>query len=228
MITLTIHDTSGAEVGSYELDPSDFADRVSKQLLHDVVVMYEANVRQGSVRTKSRGDKQGSTRKLYRQKGTGRARAGMRRTPVRRGGGHTFAKRPKDWSYRLPKKAIKRATRQALLSKFQDGEVTLLDSFEIPEPRTRHVAAILQALGLSDTSTLLTLSAHDAELWRAARNIANLWVSPAADLNAYKLLHQKQLLLTTETLDLLREGPPVAAVAVEGDAGETTDEEVAD
>ncbi|GIS57816.1 MAG: hypothetical protein CM1200mP2_00410 [Planctomycetaceae bacterium] len=146
MITLPVKDTNGDEVGSYKLDPDDFALHVNKQLLHDVVVMYEANQRQGASKTKSRGEVRGSTRKLYRQKGTGRARAGMRRSPVRRGGGHTFAKRPKDWSYRLPKKAIRTATRQALLSKFRDDEVTLLQDFVISEPRTRHVAAVLAAL----------------------------------------------------------------------------------
>mgnify|MGYP001230388459 CR=1 FL=1 len=146
MITLPIRDMQGAEVGSYELDPADFASHINKQLLHDVVVMYEANRRQGTVRTKSRGEVRGSTRKLYRQKGTGRARAGMRQTPVRRGGGHTFAKRPKDWSYRLPKKAIRSATRQALLSKFLDEEVTLLQDVSIEEAKTRHVAAMIAAL----------------------------------------------------------------------------------
>ena len=229
MIPLPIHDMSGAEVGTYDLDPADFAPGINKQLLHDVVVMYEANMRQGSAKTKSRGEVQGSTRKLYRQKGTGRARAGSSRTPVRRGGGHTFAKRPKDWSYRLPKKAIRQATRQALLSKFLDEEVTLLQELTIAEPRTRHVAAVLDAVGLAEISSLLAISTHDADIWRAARNISNLWVSPAADLTVYKLLHQKQLVLTTETLDLLREGPPkplpVAADAdADADAGVEADD----
>lgn len=223
MITLPIHDMSGAEVGTYDLDGADLASGINKQLLHDVVVMYEANLRQGSAKTKSRGEVQGSTRKLYRQKGTGRARAGSSRTPVRRGGGHTFAKQPKDWSYRLPKKAIRQATRQALLSKFLDNEVTLLQDLAISEPRTRHVAALLEAVGLGATSSLLTISAHDDDIWRAARNISNLWVSPAADLTAYKLLHQKQLVLTTETLDLLREGPPKSVPVAAGDVGEADD-----
>ncbi len=228
MITLPVKDTNGDEVGSYKLDLDDFALHVNKQLLHDVVVMYEANQRQGASKTKSRGEVRGSTRKLYRQKGTGRARAGMRRSPVRRGGGHTFAKRPKDWSYRLPKKAIRSATRQALLSKFRDDEVTLLQDFVISEPRTRHVAAVLAALGLTETSSLLAIPAHDTDIWRAARNIPNLWVSPAADLNAYKLLHQKQLVLTTETLDLLREGPPKTVSVGADDSDEASGEEEAD
>jgi large subunit ribosomal protein L4 len=225
MITLPVYDTSGTEVESYKLDPDDFAVRVNKQLLHDVVVMYEANQRHGAAKTKSRGEVRGSTRKLYRQKGTGRARAGMRSSPVRRGGGHTFAKQPKDWSYRLPKKAIRNATRQALLSKFLDDEVTLLQDFSISEPRTRHVAEVLAALKLTETSSLLTIPAHDNDIWRASRNIPNLWVSPAAELNAYKLLHQKQLVLTTEALDLLREGPPKA---VPVGADEASGEEEAD
>ena len=227
MITLPIHDMSGAEVGTYDLDPADFASGINKQLLHDVVVMYEANMRQGSAKTKSRGEVRGSTRKLYRQKGTGRSRAGSRQTPVRRGGGHTFAKRPKDWSYRLPKKAIRQATRQALLSKFLDDEVTLLQDLTIPEPRTRHVAAMLEAVGLAEVSSLLALSTHDADIWRAARNISRLWVSPAADLTVYKLLHQKQLLLTTGTLDLLREGPPKAVPVAAESADEASGEEEA-
>jgi large subunit ribosomal protein L4 len=227
MITLPIHDMSGAEVGTYDLDGADLASGINKQLLHDVVVMYEANLRQGSAKTKSRGEVQGSTRKLYRQKGTGRARAGSSRTPVRRGGGHAFAKQPKDWSYRLPKKAIRLATRQALLSKFMDNEVTLLQDLVIPEPRTRHVAALLEAVGLEATSGLLVISAHDDDIWRAARNISSLWVSPAAELNAYKLLHQKQLVLTTETVDLLREGPPKSVPVAVGDATDATDAEEA-
>jgi len=227
MITLPIHDTSGSEVGTYDLDPADFAPGINKQLLHDVVVMYEANMRQGSAKTKSRGEVRGSTRKLYRQKGTGRARAGSSRTPVRRGGGHTFAKRPKDWSFRLPKKAIQQATRQALLSKFLDDEVTLLQELTIPEPRTRHVAAVLAAVGLSEISSLLAIPAHDGDIWRAARNLPRLWVSPAADLTAYKLLHQKQLVLTTETLDLLREGPPKAVPVAADEGDEPSGEEEA-
>jgi large subunit ribosomal protein L4 len=102
MIALPIHNRSGQQVGTYEFDPADLADEINKQLLHDVVVMYETNRRQGTVQTKNRGDVQGSKKKMYRQKGTGRARMGNKRTPIRRGGGHTWGKRPVDHSYRLP------------------------------------------------------------------------------------------------------------------------------
>ncbi len=202
-ISVPVKNTKGEEVGTYDVDPDAIADRVSKQLLHDAVVMYEANRRQGTAKTKSRGEVKGSTKKLYRQKGTGRARAGNRRTPVRRGGGHTFAKRPKDWSYRMPRKALQLATRMALRSKFDDDQVTIVDEFACDEPKTKVVAAALKALGLGETSTLLTVAEHDTNVWRSGRNIERLWVSPAADLNAYKLLHQRQLLVTKDALDRL-------------------------
>lgn len=214
MISLPIRDMTGKEVGSYEFDPAEIAPGVNKQLLHDVVVMYEANRRVGTVRTRSRGEVRGSTKKMYRQKGTGRARAGARRTPVRRGGGHAFAKRNRDWGFRLPKKAVRLATRMALLSKFLDDQVTVLDDFSVDAPQTKVVAGVLRTLGLDRVSTLLAIQEYDANVWKSSRNIAGLWVSPASDLNAYSLLHQRQLLVTRGALDQLRQsGEGVAAVA---------------
>lgn len=204
MISVPIQDASGNEVGTYEFDPAELASGVNKQLLHDVVVMYEANRRVGTVRTKSRGDVSGSTKKMYRQKGTGRARAGSSRSPVRRGGGHTFAKRPKDWSYRLPRRAVKLATRMALLSKFLDNEAVVIDDLSVAEPKTRVIATCLKSLGLSGQSCLLSTETHDANVYRSARNIEGVSVLPAGDLNAYELLRQKRLVVTKAALDRLR------------------------
>ncbi|MFH1303112.1 MAG: 50S ribosomal protein L4 [Planctomycetota bacterium] len=203
MISVAIQDKAGKEVGKYEFDSTELASGVNRQLLHDVVVMYEANKRIGSSKTKSRGMVAGSTKKLFRQKGTGRARAGAIRTPVRRGGGHAFAKTPKDWSYRLPKKAVKLATRMAILSKFEDEQVTLIDELTMQTPKTREVAGVLSALGLSKISCLLTIDGHDPVVWKSARNIAGVQVSPAGDLNAYDILHQRQMVLTKSALDRL-------------------------
>lgn len=205
MISLPVKDATGAEVGRYEFDPAEFAPCINKQLLHDVIVMYQANRRLGTFKTKSRGEVVGSTKKLYRQKGTGRARAGTRRTPVRVGGGHSLGKRPVDFGYRLPRKAIRLATRMALLSKFQDDQVVVLDRLVVDQPKTKVVAGVLKALGLNDTSCLLAIAQYDPNLWRSARNIANLSVAPAADLNAYELLRRRQLVVTREALDQLRE-----------------------
>ena len=211
MISVPVRDQSGNEVGTYEFDPADLADRISKQLVHDAVVMYEANRRVGTVRTKSRGEVKGSTAKLYRQKGTGRARAGNARTPVRRGGGHTFAKRPADWGYRMPKKAVRLATRMALLSKFLDGEAIVLDSLAVDAPKTSVVAGMLKALGLADSTCLLAIEDYDVNVLRSSRNIPSVEVAPAAELNAYTLLHQKHLVVTRAALDRLR-GLQAAAV----------------
>ncbi|WP_231746591.1 50S ribosomal protein L4 [Maioricimonas rarisocia] len=195
---------SGAELGTYEFDPAELAPDINKQLLHDVVVMYEANRRVGTVRQKSRGEVIGSTKKLYRQKGTGRARMGNRRQPVRVGGGRAFPRRPKDWSYRLPKKAIRLATRMALLSKFQDGEAIVVDSFSVQEPKTRIVAGFLRSLGVDKDSCLLAIQEHDSTVWKSARNIEALRVSVYSDLNAYDLLRQKRLVVTKDAMDRLR------------------------
>ncbi|MCA8994322.1 MAG: 50S ribosomal protein L4 [Planctomycetaceae bacterium] len=215
MVSAPVKDMSGKDVGTYEFDGADLADRISKQLLHDVVVMYEANARQGSMKTKTRGEVAGNKKKLFRQKGTGNARMGTKRSPVRRGGGHTFAKTPRDWSYRLPKKAIKIATRMALLSKFQDDEAIVLDSFALSEVKTKPVSTMMKALGVAGQSTLLVTRDQDQVVWRSSRNIQGVLVSPARELNAYKLLRQRRLLITREAIDAIRDGSLWASEAAE-------------
>ena len=213
MMTLALYNQQGQEVGSYELDPAEIATSINRQLLHDVAVMYEANLRVGTVRTKSRGEVTGSGKKLYRQKGTGNARMGGRRTNVRRGGGMAFAKRPKDWGYRLPKKAVRSATRMALLSKLLDGQTTVLDDLSFSVPQTKEMAGVLKALGIDQTSCLVTIAEQDVNVWKSARNIPTLRVSPARDLNAYDLLKQNRLLITRAALDSLRKTDVTASSA---------------
>lgn len=212
MMTLAVYNQQGQEVGSYELDPAEIATSINRQLLHDVAVMYEANLRVGTVRTRSRGEVVGSGKKLYRQKGTGNARMGSRRTNLRRGGGMAFAKRPKDWGYRLPKKAIRSATRMALLSKLLDGQTTVIDDLSFSKPRTKEMDGVLKALGIK-TTCLVTIAEHDVNVWKSARNIPSLRVSPACDLNAYDLLKQIRLLITRAALDSLRKTDDSASSA---------------
>jgi len=203
-ITVAVRDKTGQSVGTVNFDADELAPGINKQLLHDVVVMYEANRRVGTVQNRNRAQTEGSTKKLYRQKGTGRARAGTLRTGVRRGGGRAHARYPIDYSYRLPKKAVRLATRMALLSKFIDEQVTLLNDLSIPEPKTKAIAGMLKSLGLTETSCLLATEVHDAKVWRSGRNIPTLWISSCDDLNAYDLLHQRQLILTRSAFDRLR------------------------
>lgn len=216
MITVAVHDKTGQSIGVVQFDPAELAPGINKQLLHDVVVMYETNTRVGTVMNRNRAQTEGSTKKLFRQKGTGRARMGTLRTNVRRGGGRAHAKYPIDYGYRLPKKAIRLATRMALLSKFLDEQVTLLDNLTVTEPKTKNLATLLKALGQSGKGCLLVIEKHDANIWRSGRNIPELWVSCCDDLNAYDLLHQRQLIVTRGALEKLRAGRRPAAATATG------------
>jgi large subunit ribosomal protein L4 len=221
MPKLTIYDAKGASVGSLDIEPTDLAPRINKQLLHDAVVMYEANLRQGTFATKSRALVAGSTKKMYRQKGTGNARAGSRRSGIRRGGGHIFAKKPRDFGYRLPRKALQLATRMAVAAKIRDDQVTVIDDLKISAPKTRDMAAILKALKCHEHKTLLVATAaHDANLYKSVRNIQGVSMSPVADLNAFTVLRPQRLLFTKAALEWIKEQAAKSATDKEGVSGE--------
>ena len=203
-MNLAVYDMSGKQVGSYEIDPAELAPTVNKQLLHDAVVMYQANQRQGTFRTKSRGEVAGSTKKLYRQKGTGNARAGSRRSGTRRGGGRIFAKRPRDFGWRMPKKALRAATRMALAARLADDEVKLVNGLDLAAPKTAAVAKLLKALGIAEKTVLVSPEKHNEMLWKSARNIEGVSVAPVADLNAWTILQPRALLMTTAAIDSFR------------------------
>lgn len=192
-------------MGSYEIDPAQIAPQISQQLLHDVVVMYQANQRLGTHRTRSRGEVVGSTKKMYRQKGTGNARAGSRRSPVRRGGGHAFALRNRDYSYRLPRKAVQAATRMAIAKKIQSQDVVVIDDLAFAKPATKEMAGILKALKLGGQSTLVTTAALDANVYKSARNIDRVTVSHVVELNALAVLTPRKILVTKAALDSIKE-----------------------
>lgn len=210
MSSLPIFDRTGKEVGTYSIAPEDVAPRINKQLLHDAVVMYQANLRQGTFKTKNRTDVAGTTKKMYRQKGTGNARAGSRRSNIRRGGGHAKQKLPRDFGYRLPRKALQLATRMAVASKLKDGAVVLVDQLSLGAPKTKDVAGVLKALKLDGTTLLLATAAYDVNVYKSARNIEGVRVAPVAELNALNVLQPRKLLLTKEALDALKARVPAA------------------
>ena len=220
MTTLPIHDRTGAEVGSYEIDLDALAPKISKQLLHDAVVMYQANARMGTHRTKSRGEVSGSTKKMYRQKGTGNARAGSKRSGIRRGGGHILSIRPRDYGYRLPRKALRAATRMAIASKVQDGQLLIVDEFKMGEPKTKEMADVLSALGLGGTTAHLATDGYDVNVYKSARNISGVSVSPASELNALLVLGPNRLVVTKAALDSIVAGGDSAGGQGEGENGE--------
>jgi large subunit ribosomal protein L4 len=200
MATLPIYNKLGEEVGSYDIDPDQIAPKISKQLLHDAIVMYQTNKRQGSAKTKSRAEVAGSVKKMYRQKGTGHARAGTRKSGIRRGGGHIFAKRPKDWSYRMPRKALQTATRMAVASRIKDSEIVVIDELSFDAPKTVEMVRIMKALSL-DCTCLTVVENYDVNIYKSVRNIQGVNVLPVAELNAYDVLRPKKMLITKQALE---------------------------
>jgi large subunit ribosomal protein L4 len=219
-IRVPVLNRDGAEVGNIDVNPAEFGGVINRQLLHDVCLMYLANQRAGTHSTLRRGEVAGSTKKLFRQKGTGNARVGTRRTNKRRGGGTAKGPKPRDYEYHLPRKAVRLATRMAILSKLADNEAVVVEDLNVPKGdggliKTKEVARVLKALKLKDTTCLIGTAtpaadgreAH-ASLYRAARNIEGVKMLPAAEFNAYTVLRQKRLVLTRAALEELRKGPP--------------------
>ena len=204
MVSLPMYDKTGKQVGNYEIDPAQIAEKINKQLLHDVVIMYQANARQGTRQTKSRAEVSGSTKKLYRQKGTGNARAGGKRSPIRRGGGHAFALKTRDFSYSLPKKAMRLATRMAIAGKIEKQQVAVVDHLEMTTPKTKQIAGMLKAMGLSGKSTLITTEAYNPTVYRSARNIDRVTISSVEELNALAVIKPRQLVITKAALEWIK------------------------
>ena len=206
-VSLNVFNTQGQAVGHVVIDPADFGGKINKQLLHEVVLMYLANQRAGTHSTLRRGEVSGSTKKLFRQKGTGNARVGNRRTNKRRGGGTAKGPKPRDYEYHLPKKAVRAATRMAILSRLQDSETVVVDEIKLPEIKTKEMAQILKNLNLADFSCLVGLGAKDVDekntIFLSARNMSGVAVTPASQMNAYTVLKPKRLLLTRAALEEL-------------------------
>ena len=202
MIELDVYNKQGEKVDTLSLDESAFGSTVRLPLLKQALVMYQANRRQGSARTKGRSMVEGSTHKLFRQKGTGNARVGNVRTPIRRGGGRTFAKLGRSFRKRMPAKARRLARNSAILSKLQSQDVVVIDALSIDQPRTKDMVSIMSALKLN-RSCLLTVAEHDLNVLKSSRNIPGLEVTTAAQLNALDVCSKHKMLCTRQAMELL-------------------------
>ena len=200
MIEVPVFNQAGEKVSTFQVDPEKLGGEVRRNLLKQALVMYHANQRQGTVRTLARGEVAGSTRKMFRQKGTGNARTGGIRNPIKKGGGHAKQKHPKDWRQAMPKKARRLATQSALLSKLQSNDVRVVDQLGLEQPKTKLVAQMYKALGI-DRSCLLALSGRDENLERSARNIDRTTLTTVSQLNAWDILRNRTLLLTKAGLE---------------------------
>ncbi len=218
MIDVPVYNENGDQVETVALDEAAFGGEVRPALLKQAVVMYLANRRQGSATTRSRGMVIGSTRKLYRQKGTGRARMGSIRTVIRRGGGVAFAKRPQKHRKGMPKKMRRLACKNAILAKALSGDFLLLDALEFDEPKTKRFSEMLRALK-ADRGCVVALPQPDETILKSGRNIPKVDIMPVEHLNAYAVLRRKRLVMTKAAYDVLLHGPAKMEEAVVAGAG---------
>jgi len=183
-----------------ELPDSVFGQKVTKSVLWETVRTYLANQRQGTAKVKTRAEVSGTGKKPYRQKHTGRARHGSRRSPIHVGGGVVFGPHPRDYRLDLPKKKRRQALRIALSARHAQGHVKVVEDFELAAPKTKEMAGILAALGFSGSTLLLVPEARE-DVTRASRNIPGLTVMPAAQLNTYEVLRHDQVVFTEKGLE---------------------------
>jgi len=183
-----------------------FGKRIRKVLLREALLMYETNKRQGNASVLRRGEVQGSTRKLHSQKHTGRARVGDSRSPIRKGGGSVWGPKPRDYSYHLPKKALRAALDSAILAKLIDHEVVVADCRTSDAPKTKPVAAYFKAIGLqAGTSVLYVTLDLDLVFHKSARNIGGLEILPLAQLYAYAVVRPKAVVFSRQAFEKLLE-----------------------
>ena len=202
MIELAVYNRQGNQIDLIKIDEAILGSRVRPVLLKQALVMYHANQRQGSAATKSRGMVAGSTRKIYRQKGTGRARMGTVRTVIRRGGGVAFAKLPRDFRQRMPQRQRQLARNSAILAKIKSNNAMVVDELNFASPKTSAFAGILKNLNI-DRSCLVATRQYDQNLYKSLRNIPRVVALEVAQLNAADILSRKTLLFTRAALESL-------------------------
>ena len=202
MAEIEIYNIKGKSVGKIELDKEIFNGEVNEPILHQVIRMYEANQRQGTASTKTRSDVHGGGKKPWKQKGTGRARAGTIRSPLWRGGGIVFGPHPRDYSYQVPKSVKRLALISSLNAKLNDKNMIVIDEIKLEKAKTKEIAGVLRNLK-AEKKPLLVLEERNETVVRASRNIANLLLRDYKSLNAYEVLKQQKLVLTQKALAAL-------------------------
>ena len=192
----------GTKVGKATIDDGGLGDVVKKRLMRSAVIQYEANKRQGTVKTKTRGETAYTGNKPFRQKGTGNARRGDRNSPVLRGGGTIFGPRPRSYRQSLPRKALREALRSALLAKLRDEHVAAIPSKAFGEPSTKAAVAALTALDSRRSAMIVIPSGNDA-VWKSFRNLPKVEVARATDVNAHQVMSHDHIVLVDDAWDVL-------------------------
>ena len=193
-----VYSLTGEVVENIEISDQIFAVPFNEGVVHQAMVRQQANARQGTASTKTRSEVSGSSRKLFRQKGTGQARAGSRRSPLRRGGGIIFGPKPRDYRQAIPKKMRRLALRCVLSAKARDEELKVMAELKL-EPKTKQMAQILKAVG-ADSSALVVTAEPQEHVIKSARNIKGIKTMPANLLNVLDILSYKMLLMTVSAV----------------------------
>jgi len=194
-VQVPVHSLSGEVVKNIEVSDEVFAVPFNETVVHQAIVRQQANARQGTASTKTRSEVSASTAKLFRQKHTGRARAGSRKSPLRRGGGIVFGPKPRNYRQAMPKKMRQLALRCVLSAKAGDGELIVVEQLKLDEPKTKEMVRILEALGV-DSSALIATAEPEGNVVKSARNLAGIKTIPTSLLNVVDLLSYKMLLMT--------------------------------
>ena len=227
---LPLKDMQGATVGSIEVSDAVFDTPLNTAVIHQVMVGQLANKRAGTHSTKTRAEVRGGGRKPWRQKGTGRARHGSTRSPQWRTGGVVFGPKPRDYSQRTPKKMRRLAIRSLLSQKVRDGEVTVVEDFRLPAPKTQEVLRALDGLDISSKCLVVNEAVSQKELWQACHNLKRVKSVPASTLNTVDLLNHTHLVLSVAAVRRIEElwapdesrgsAPAVEADEEQAEAGE--------
>jgi len=227
MPTVKVRNLKNEEVGDLELSDVVFGADLNESLIHAAVRNFLANARAGTVGTKTRGDVSGSGRKLWKQKGTGRARIASIRSPLWKGGGNVHGPQERDWSYNLPKKMKRGALRSALSERLREGNVVVLEAFKLDGAKTKTFVDLLRKLELSDGKTLIVDSLDNEFLLRASRNVRSAKVVNSYGLNIYDLLYHEKLVLSRaaveELTELLDPNPQASDELKSGEREEASD-----
>jgi len=207
MPTVKVRNLKNKEVGEVSLADAVFGVELNESLIHAALMNYQANGRQGTSATKTRGNVSGSGRKLWKQKGTGRARIASLRSPLWKGGGNVHGPQPRDWSYQMPKKMRRGALRSALSERLREGNLIVIDGFEFKNPKTSEFLGAMGTLGLSDkktrTKTLIIDSLDNLNLILSSRNVEKTKVTNSFGLNIYDIIYHEKLLISKAALEEL-------------------------
>ncbi|CDZ75259.1 50S ribosomal protein L4 [Peptoniphilus sp. ING2-D1G] len=204
MPKISVLNMEGNSVEEIELNKDIFDVEINEHVVYLVVKNYLANQRQGTHSAKTRAEVRGGGRKPWRQKGTGRARQGSIRSPQWRGGGIVFAKKPRDYSYTTPKKVRRLALKSALTSKVRDGELIVVEDFQLEEAKTKNFVKVLEAIK-ADKKALVVFPGNDELLRRASNNIPNVKTTMADNINVYDILKYNSLIITKDALRVIEE-----------------------